>query len=337
MSGQIFISYRRDDASAWAGRLYDHLNTRFASNQIFMDVDTIQPGVDFVKAIEDSVGSCDLLIAVIGRRWVISSDEEGRRRFDNAEDFVRLEIATALMRGIRVIPVLVDGASMPPSGELPDDLKSLVRRNPIEISHPRFRTDSERLIVAVEQALEETTAKRLEREAKKRLEVEGSMVQDLRLPPPDRVAPTLPVTPSTSPGKRKLRPAARIMTLLALVIGLAVGAAIYFGSPRPSLKPATTIVPNLVGKPFIDAVDSIETSKLSVGKLKKKFLGLQELSSTNAATINNWIEKRAMTAEQAAMVTAQSPKAKDVVPVNTAVELEILQTIHPSGYSIRAD
>ncbi|MGC2577178.1 MAG: toll/interleukin-1 receptor domain-containing protein, partial [Terrimicrobiaceae bacterium] len=113
MKGQIFINYRRDDSSASAGRIYDRLNSHFASNHILMDVDNLDPGVDFVDAIEESVGSCDVLIAVIGKHWLISSDEEGRRRLDNPEDFVRIEIATALKRGVRVIPVLVDGALMP--------------------------------------------------------------------------------------------------------------------------------------------------------------------------------------------------------------------------------
>jgi hypothetical protein len=125
MSGHIFINYRRDDSSSAAGRLYDRLSSHFASNQIFIDVDNLAPGVDFVEAIEQSVGSCDVLIAVIGGRWLISSDEEGRRRLDNPDDFVRIEIATALKRGIRVIPVLVEGALMPRSRDLPDDLKSL--------------------------------------------------------------------------------------------------------------------------------------------------------------------------------------------------------------------
>jgi hypothetical protein len=122
MSGQIFISYRRDEASAWARLLNDRLFQKFPETKIFMDVDTIEPGVDFVEAIEKSVGSCELLIAVIGGRWLISSDEDGKRRLDNPEDFVRLEIATALKRGIRVIPVLVEGASMPRPPDLPDDL-----------------------------------------------------------------------------------------------------------------------------------------------------------------------------------------------------------------------
>src|SRR5215469_13294202 len=113
MSGQIFISYRRDDASYPAGRLYDYLSAHFPQSQIFMDVDNLDPGVDFVEAIEASVGSCEVLIAVIGKRWLVASDDEGRRRLDSQDDFVRLEIATALRRKIRVIPVLVDGAVMP--------------------------------------------------------------------------------------------------------------------------------------------------------------------------------------------------------------------------------
>jgi len=149
MSGQIFISYRRDDSSAWAGRLYDRLFQHFSQNESFMDVDTIEPGVDFVEAIEEVVGACDVLIAVVGSRWLTSSDREGRRRLDIPEDIVRLEIATALKRGIRVVPVLVEGASMPRPRDLPDDLKPLARRNALEVSHTRFRTDSERLVVAV--------------------------------------------------------------------------------------------------------------------------------------------------------------------------------------------
>jgi hypothetical protein len=126
VSGQIFISYRRGDAFYPAAHLYERLSTHFAQNQIFMDIDNLEPGVDFVEAIERSVGACDVLIAVIGKRWLISSDEEGRRRLDNPQDFVRLEIATALKRGIRVIPVLVDDASMPRDNDLSDDLTHLL-------------------------------------------------------------------------------------------------------------------------------------------------------------------------------------------------------------------
>jgi hypothetical protein len=103
------------------------------------------------------------LIAVIGKGWLISRDQEGQRRLDNPEDFVRLEIATALKRDIQVIPVLVDGALLPHSRDLPDDLKALVHRNALLLSHDRFRTDSERLTAAVKRVLEKTAAERLER------------------------------------------------------------------------------------------------------------------------------------------------------------------------------
>jgi len=182
MSGQIFISYRREDASSAAGRLYDRLSAQFPQSQIFMDVDNLGPGVDFVEAIEASVSSCEVLIAVVGKGWLISSDEEGRRRLDNPDDWVRLEIATALKRNILVIPVLVDGASMPRRTQLPTDIEALTRKHAVEISHDRFRFDSGRLIEAIKRILEKAEteqpekerleAERVETEAKERLEQE---------------------------------------------------------------------------------------------------------------------------------------------------------------------
>jgi hypothetical protein len=174
MSGQIFISYRREDGSASAGRLSDRLSNHFPSNQIFMDVDSVDLGEDFVKRIEETVGSCDVLIAVIGKGWLTSCDEEGQRRLDNPEDFVRIEISTALKRDIRVIPVLVDGALMPRYRDVPDDLKALVRRNALQLSHDRFRTDSERLASAVKRALEKAAMERRESDQGEQAEAEIS-------------------------------------------------------------------------------------------------------------------------------------------------------------------
>jgi hypothetical protein len=175
MSGQIFISYRREDSSAWTGRLYDRLHDRFPQHEIFMDVDNLPPGIDFVEALEKSVGACDVQLVVIGKRWLMARDEKRRRRLSNPEDFVRLEIATALKRGIGVIPVLVDGASMPRSADLPEDLKALVRRQAVAVSHDRFRADAERLIDAVGRALGGAQAelqRKGDREGKERLQVE---------------------------------------------------------------------------------------------------------------------------------------------------------------------
>lgn len=143
--GRIFISYRRADSAGYAGRIYDRLTAHFGEDAIFMDVDTIEAGVDFVKVLQNAVQSCDVLVTLIGRRWLNIKDETGERRLDNPEDFVRVEVAAALEREIRVIPVLVDGVTMPSSDELPDNLKPLVRRNALQINHHSFNADVQRL------------------------------------------------------------------------------------------------------------------------------------------------------------------------------------------------
>ena len=117
-----------------------------------MDIDTIDPGLDFVEAIQEAVGSCDALLAVIGRQWLTSADVSGHRRLDNPEDFVRLEITTALERRIRVIPVLIGGVSMPRSTELPDVLQPLARRQALVVGD-HFHPDVDRLIAALETVL----------------------------------------------------------------------------------------------------------------------------------------------------------------------------------------
>jgi hypothetical protein len=128
---KIFISYRRNDSASNAGRIYDRLEGHFGQGQVFMDVDAIRPGLDFVEVVQEAVGSCDGLVAVIGSEWLQASDESGRRRLENPEDLVRLEIATALSRNIRVIPVLVQGARMPVATDLPEGLEALARRNSV--------------------------------------------------------------------------------------------------------------------------------------------------------------------------------------------------------------
>ena len=152
-SGGVFISYRRHEASHLAGRLYDRLAARFGDNQVFMDVDTIALGVDFAKVITQAVSTCEILLAVIGPGWLTAADEDGRRRLDDPDDLVRLEIAAALERDIRVIPILVEGAQMPRRQELPDDLASLARRNGLILRHESFRSDADRLIRAIEPIL----------------------------------------------------------------------------------------------------------------------------------------------------------------------------------------
>ena len=121
MLGGVFISYRREDSAGFAGRIYDRLTRRLDPKSVFLDVDNIQPGLDFFEVLSEKLRLCNVLIAVIGRNWNSIADRDNRRRLDDPDDFVRIEIEAALERGIRVIPVLVDGATMPkarrPSGQ----------------------------------------------------------------------------------------------------------------------------------------------------------------------------------------------------------------------------
>jgi len=147
---KIFISYRRNDSATSAGRIYDRLEGRFGQGQVFMDVDTIKPGLNFVEVVEQAVSVCEGLVAVIGPDWLQTTDTAGARRLDDPADLVRLEIATALERGISVIPVLVQGAQMPRATDLPEDLMELAHRNALEVSDARFRTDIDQLIKSLE-------------------------------------------------------------------------------------------------------------------------------------------------------------------------------------------
>jgi hypothetical protein len=148
---KIFISYRRDDSAGYAGRLFDYLSTRFGTKNIFMDIDTIEPGQDFRKAISNAVGTCDVVLVMIGKQWASMTDSQGRRRLDDPQDWVRMEVASALANPrVRVIPVLVRNATMPGSDELPDDLKELSWRHAIELSDTRFQHDASELANVIE-------------------------------------------------------------------------------------------------------------------------------------------------------------------------------------------
>jgi hypothetical protein len=154
--GVIFISYRRDDTAPYAGRLYDRVSDRFGEERVFMDVDSIAIGLDFARVINEAVSASSVLLVLIGRNWLAATDSQGRRRIDNLDDFVRVEIETALKRDIRVVPVLVEGAGLPKATDLPPSLRSLAGRQAIELSHSGFGAEVTRLIAAVSQALEES-------------------------------------------------------------------------------------------------------------------------------------------------------------------------------------
>jgi len=146
---RVFISYRRDDAAAEAGRIADFLREKLGDRDVFFDVETIKGGDDFAADIEKAVGCCDVLLAVIGKMWVSITGTDGKRRLDNPNDFVRLEVGSALRRNIRVIPVLMDGAAVPAPADLPPDLAALRNRNCVDIREAHFRNDVETLFEAI--------------------------------------------------------------------------------------------------------------------------------------------------------------------------------------------
>jgi TIR domain len=149
MSG-IFISYRREDSAPYAGRIYDRLCARFGAEHVFMDVDDILPGADFAEQIRAKISSSDAVVAVIGTNWPSARDEKGAPRLAEPNDFVRLELASALQLGRLIIPVLVDGAAMPQAQELPGDLRALAGRNAVRLQDHDFQRDFEIVLQALE-------------------------------------------------------------------------------------------------------------------------------------------------------------------------------------------
>lgn len=149
---RVFISYRRSDSAAHAGRLYDRLSAHFGPGSVFMDVDKIAPGEDFIEVISRSFDDCETVIVLIGPRWLSMADGSSTNRLNDPDDPVRMELANALERKLRVVPVLVAGATMPSLAQLPAELAPLSRRNAVGISDVRFHRDVDDLIAALEQA-----------------------------------------------------------------------------------------------------------------------------------------------------------------------------------------
>jgi TIR domain len=175
---RIFLSYRRDEASAVAGRLYDRLVDRFGSTAIFMDVSSIEIGQNFAKAIEQAVVSSQVMLVLIGSEWATIAGYQGRRRLDDPNDFIRLEIEAAFEHDLRVIPVLIDNARMPRPQDLPGSLKELVYRQAvgIQLHRDRFQGDVEHLIDTLESYFQSTAATRRPHPAE----------QEYISPPPER-------------------------------------------------------------------------------------------------------------------------------------------------------
>lgn len=252
MTGGIFISYRRDDSAGYAGRLYDRLTARFGGDRVFMDVEGIEPGTDFVLAIEKAVGSCAVLIVLIGDEWLSVTDAAGRPRLDDPNDFIRLETATALKRDIRVVPVLLDGTPMPPTDALPEELRMLTRRQAVEVSHKQWESSTGELIRTLERILERPALD-------KPSLPEASATPGAAPSAPRGAAASATTTPGTAAGARheakRGAPAGKLLAaaLLVLLVG---GLGWYFGTqpprtPSPATPPAAQSPPEVPTPPAV--------------------------------------------------------------------------------------
>jgi predicted ATPase len=148
----VFISYRRQDSAPYAGRLYDALVELVGEGRVFMDVDTIQPGVDFEELTLSTLARSSVVLAVVGPGWLTAADEHGRRRLDDGDDFVRREVELALANDVAVVPVLVAGARMPAREQVPASIAAFCRRQAVEMSDRRWRADVAHLVEVLERA-----------------------------------------------------------------------------------------------------------------------------------------------------------------------------------------
>lgn len=268
VADKIFISYRRGESGGHAGRLHDRLVQTFGPGRVFMDVDSIPLGTNFIDILRAEVAQCGVLLAVMGKGWLDARDDKGNRKLDNSNDPVRLEISSALQREIPVIPVLLDDARFPDVEMLPDGMTELPLRNWIAIHHTSFHADVDRLIEALKKLLAE---RREQREAEERRAAEALRKAAARAKELDA---------ATKPAK--LGSSVRLEIILAVLLAsgllLAMGAAHYYGLKRsqgdPPNVPTTTNWPEDVSvsaagnesQYVIDKLKLREAHKISTGE-----------------------------------------------------------------------
>jgi tetratricopeptide (TPR) repeat protein len=319
--GGVFISYRREDSGAWAGRVYDRLVKRLGSKNVFLDVDDIQPGLDFVDVLTKRVAACDALVAVIGKGWISAADKDNRRRLDDPHDYVRVEIDTALERGVRVIPVLVQGAAMPKADELPDPLKKLANRQGIEISLDRFDSDVKRLtraLASLEKELhprdvtqasrvvsdppaEEQSSENAERERPHAKAEEtawanlaGTTANAVLQPSPDDTPNRELETPSRVPGTwRPLMSVVKISSSLTSVALYSIGALLVFAISALLYKMVTSaaieVLPISMPRNLVERGYTSETVAM---KLRDSLRYIQAEASSGQIIPNEIVNKR---------------------------------------------
>jgi hypothetical protein len=190
---RVFLSYRREDAGGYAIGIQDRLRRALGVEILFMDVDSIPLGQNFVKILNDEVAKCEVLLAVIGQNWLDVRDENGNRRLDNPNDFVRIEIAAALGRDIPVIPILLNGVKIPSVDKLPKELGGLSVRNTIDVRHSSFPSDIDRLILGVQALLNIPQLSKQLKKQKKRTKSTESGITSSTQPEFDAIGVDMPI------------------------------------------------------------------------------------------------------------------------------------------------
>jgi TIR domain-containing protein len=243
MSGGIFINYRRGDDPGFTGRLFDQLAAAFPRDKLFMDVDSIAPGADFSQVLRGAVDECDVLLAVVGRGWLSSTDKHGDRRLDKPGDFVRIEIAEALAAGKLVIPVLVNGADVPNSLSLPAEIKEFSRRNAVRISHERFHTDAQTLIKSLTTILADAEERRKAGALRSAADKATHTKEIAKHVPELETVPRLVSQPQAAPSPRQIRATPLLFILGGAALVVLIAGAIFVDSKRSARSPQAATQP----------------------------------------------------------------------------------------------
>ena len=241
---RIFLSYRRTDAPGHAGRIYDALVSHFGDERVFMDVDDIPPGRSFPQVLDEALAACDVLLALIGPQWLARSRRLGRRRLDDPDDFVRLEIGRALQRGIIVIPVLVQDARMPTRQDLPEPVAPLADVQAFEMTDRRWGADMRSLLAMLDGV--DVAARRTARARAQPFPPVGPRPSETAAPVTQRAAPrraTRPASPEP-PGRPPGRPRGRlvggsVLAAVVLVVGVVVAVQNLGGNVGGTTGPST--------------------------------------------------------------------------------------------------
>lgn len=307
----IFISYRRDDTEGHARTLFQDLVKAFGADAVFMDVAGIKPGIDFRKIIDANTASCCVLLAIIGKQWAGAVDDAGARRLDDPMDFVRLETASALKRDIPVIPVLVHGARMPRAEQLPDDLKELVFRNNVELTHARWDSDVQLLIQALRPLFDAANA------------AEAQAAQATAPPPlpgpspgPPHAAPAAPVpTPPPKPG---------VVWLAGLTLAVAaVGAGGYQAFKAWQRADQEQVLKAEAARQAEAARVALEAAQAAQAEKAAQLRRAEAAEAANAAEQARKVKEEARAAEQArkaadARAADEAAKARDAKAADAA-------------------